>query len=76
VQIDLMAGPAYEWVDVAAEIVRDALDRWLARFRDQYFSLTDVVSFQVMRRGRIKAAFAFDLAFRRAGFELLSDAGR
>ena len=76
VVVDLMADPAYEWVDVAAAMVRDALDRWLARFRDQYFSLTDVVSFEVMRRGRIKAAFAFDSDFRRAGFELLSDAGR
>jgi len=68
---DLMADPAYEWVEVAAELVRDALARWLARFRDQRFSLTDAVSFEVMRRGRIRAAFAFDSDFTRAGFELL-----
>jgi predicted nucleic acid-binding protein len=73
---DLMADPAYEWVDVSADLVRDALARWLARFRDQRFSLTDAVSFEVMRRGRIRAAFAFDADFTRAGFELLSVAGR
>lgn len=69
---DLMADPAYEWVDVPAELVRDALARWLARFRDQRFSLTDAVSFEIMRRGRIRTAFAFDSDFVRAGFELLS----
>ena len=69
---DLMADPAYEWVDVPAHLVRDALTRWLARFRDHRFSLTDAVSFEVMHRGRIRAAFAFDSDFARAGFELLS----
>jgi predicted nucleic acid-binding protein len=69
---DLLADPAYEWVDVPAELVREALSRWLARFRDQRFSLTDAVSFEVMRRARIRGAFAFDSDFVRAGFELLS----
>jgi predicted nucleic acid-binding protein len=73
---DLMADPAYEWVEVTADLVREALARWLARFRDQRFSLTDAVSFEVMRRGRIRSAFAFDSDFTRAGFELLSVAGR
>ena len=73
---DLMADPAYEWADVSPELVRDAVARWLARFRDQPFSLTDAVSFEVMRRGRIRAAFAFDSDFTRAGFELLSAGGR
>lgn len=73
---DLMADPAYEWVDVPAELLRDALVRWLGRFRDQRFSLTDAVSFEVMRRGRIRAAFAFDSDFVRAGFELLHASGR
>jgi predicted nucleic acid-binding protein len=73
---DLLADPAYEWVDVPAELVREALTRWLARFRDQRFSLTDAVSFEVMRRARIRAAFAFDSDFVRAGFELLSTSGR
>lgn len=72
---DLMADPAYEWIDVPAELVRDAVTRWLARFRDQEFSLTDAVSFELMRRGRIRVAFAFDSDFTRAGFELLSVAG-
>ena len=67
----LLDDSAYEWLDVPVALVRDALSAWLERFRDQRFSLTDAVSFAVMRRERLKTAFAFDQDFETAGFQLL-----
>ena len=67
----LLDDPAYEWVDATAELVREAKVRWLDRFRDQTFTLTDAVSFEVMRRLRLSTAYAFDRHFEIAGFELL-----
>jgi len=67
----LLDDPSYEWVDASAALVREAVSAWLERFHDQRFSLTDAVSFEVMRRERIKEAFAFDEHFVTAGFELL-----
>lgn len=67
----LLADPAYDWLDVTAELVRDAASAWLERFHDQAFSLADAVSFEVMRRDKIRTAFAFDRDFVTAGFELL-----
>ena len=49
-------------------LVRDALSAWLERFRDQRFSLTDAVSFEVVRRERLTTPFAFDRDFATAGF--------
>jgi predicted nucleic acid-binding protein len=43
----------------------------LERFGDQEFSLTDAVSFQLMRSHRVTIAFAYDEDFRTAGFGLL-----
>ena len=71
----LLDDVAYQWVGVPPDLVRDAMSAWLHRFRDQRFSLTDAVSFEVMRREKIDSAFAFDRHFVTAGFELLS-AGR
>lgn len=64
----LLADPAYEWIEVTAELVSEASERWLWRFRDQPFSLTDAVSFEVMRRARLTTAFAFDHHFKVAGY--------
>jgi predicted nucleic acid-binding protein len=68
----LLDDPVYQWLDVSADLVRAAADGWLARYHDQDFTLTDAVSFEVMRRGRIRRAFAFDAHFVTAGFELLA----
>lgn len=65
--------PAYDWRDVDLDLVDAAMSGWLERFGDQRFSLTDAVTFALMRRERIKAAFAFDQDFRTAGFTLLGD---
>lgn len=63
--------PAHEWLEVDSALVGHAIARWIVRFADQQFSLTDAVSFEVMRRERIKEAFAFDRRFETAGFTLL-----
>ncbi len=67
----LLGDPSYEWLDVSVALIREAVSRWLERFEDQRFSLTDAVSFEVMRRERLTAAFAFDDHFLTAGFTLL-----
>jgi len=58
------------WAD--QELTEAAVQRWLRKFPTATFSLTDVVSFEVMRREGIKEAFAFDHHFRVAGFGLVT----
>jgi predicted nucleic acid-binding protein len=70
--MQLLDDPAHEWVDVSARLTREAVSRWLARYADQPFSLVNAVSFEVMRRGGVKHAFAFDRHFAVAGFASLS----
>lgn len=67
----LLGDPAHEWHDVAADVVRDACEHWLARFADQRFSLADAVSFELMRRESLTHAFAFDRHFQVAGFAVI-----
>ena len=67
----LLHDTAFEWADVTADLLRRAVTGWLQRFPDQRFSLTDAVSFELMREQRLTHAFAFDQDFVAAGFELL-----
>ena len=67
----LLADPAYDWRDASVDLVSDAVTAWLDRYPDQRFSLTDAVTFELMRRERVTHAFAFDSDFLAAGFELL-----
>ena len=67
----LLTDRSYQWLDGDLALVEESLHRWLERFTDQRFTLTDAVSFEVMRRERITHAFAFDQHFVTAGFELL-----
>jgi uncharacterized protein len=67
----LLDDKAHEWLEVSAELIQEALERWLTRFADQDFSLVDAVSFEVMRREKVSHAFAFDRHFETAGFTLL-----
>jgi predicted nucleic acid-binding protein len=67
----LLADPAYDWRDASVELIADAIAGWLDRYADQRFSLTDAVTFELMRRERLTHAFAFDADFQTAGFELL-----
>lgn len=66
------ADRAYEWRDATMELVDAAFNAWMDRFADQRFSLTDAVTFELMRRERLTDAFAFDDHFRVAGFRLLT----
>ena len=67
----IYADPGHEVLFVDRELESRAVDRWLRPFRDQRFSLTDAVSFEVMRQEGIRTAFALDRHFAVAGFELL-----
>jgi len=66
----LLDDPVYDWVEVSAELLRAATSAWLERYADQRFSLTDAVSFELMRARRVEVAFAYDDDFRSAGFRL------
>lgn len=66
----LAADPSHEVIDVDRELRLAAVERWLRRFNDHDFSLADAVSFEVMRRRRVRKALALDRHFVEAGFEL------
>ena len=67
----LMDDRACDWVEVNNALLERALSHWIDRFGDQRFSLTDAVTFELMRERRITHAFAFDVDFQTAGFVLL-----
>ena len=67
----LLADPSNEWLDVPVALGAEATGAWLERFADQRFSLTDAVSFELMKRERLTEAFAFDRHYVVAGFHLL-----
>lgn len=68
----LLDDPVHEWHAVDAAFASDAVAHWMLRYPDQRFSLTDAASFELMRRERMKQAFAFDKYFETAGFELIA----
>lgn len=53
------------------ELATAAVERWLRRYRDRLLSLTDAVSFEVMRREGLRDAFAYDQDFERVGFTVV-----
>lgn len=65
------ADASHEVVDVDRDLRLAAVERWLRRYADQEFSLTDAVSFEVMRRRRLRRVLALDRHFVTAGFELV-----
>jgi predicted nucleic acid-binding protein len=50
------------------ELVAEDAWAWLRRHDERTYSFVDATSFEVMRRGRIKEALAFDGDFAAAGF--------
>jgi predicted nucleic acid-binding protein len=62
----------FDWIDVTDRLVQAALSSWMTRFSDQSISLTDAVTFEVMRKERLTVAFAFDRHFVVAGYRLLA----
>lgn len=69
--LGVMRDPVFEWIDAGTDIVSRGFSGWIERFPDQRFSLTDAVTFEMMREERITSAFAFDQDFVTAGFSLL-----
>lgn len=68
----LLDDPVYEWIGPSADLVRAAASAWLERYTDQRFTLTDAVSFEVMRQKKVTLAFAFDIHFVTAGYTLVA----
>ena len=62
---------SHEIVFIDRDLERSAIDQWMRRFRDQRLSLTDVVSFEIMRTRRIREALALDEHFELAGFDVV-----
>jgi predicted nucleic acid-binding protein len=68
---ELHRDPTHEVRYPDRDVERAAIDRWLRPFADHRFSLTDAVSFEVMREEGIRQALALDKHFEIAGFALL-----
>lgn len=67
----LRADPSHEVVWATADLTRDATEHWLRSRIGQRISLTDAVSFEVMRREDLRVAFTFDRDFAAAGFAVM-----
>lgn len=63
--------PLYRVISVTRHLESAAVDRWLRPYKDYQFSLTDAVSFEVMRGERIEQALALNRHFEVAGFRVL-----
>ena len=66
---DHLASDEIVWLNTTRDDWHEAL-RWLEKFADQKVSFTDCLSFSLMRREGLVAAFSFDHHFELAGFEL------
>ena len=67
----VLASVSIAVVSPAVDLIATALDRWIHGFRGQPFSLCDAVSFEIMRRERIRDVLALDRHFKIAGFNIL-----
>lgn len=63
-------------VTSSSDLEHVAIKDWLVAYADQDFSLTDAVSFAVMRRRGITKAITLDAHFASAGFNVAPAAGR
>ena len=72
-----IAREALRWIDAQIPIIQvDEVDEAagraiLDRYADKDFSLTDAISFAVMDRLHLRAAFAFDRHFAQYGLDVL-----
>jgi uncharacterized protein len=64
----LMNSPSVLLVHVDEDLFHESW-RYFSRHRDKRYSLTDCVSFVVMKRMKLKSALTFDQHFVQAGFE-------
>ncbi len=63
--------PAYRVITSTRELESDATARWLRPFGEHRFSITDAVSFEVMRLEGITEALSLDHHFEIAGYRTL-----
>lgn len=54
-----------------ADLESLAIDRWLRRHAELPLSLTDAVSFEVMRIRGLRQAFTLDRHFEKVGFRIM-----
>jgi predicted nucleic acid-binding protein len=64
------ADPLYQVTRVDRDLETAAADLWLRKF-EQRFSLTDAVSFEIMRHESLSNALALDHHFEAAGYNLI-----
>lgn len=64
----LMTSPAVRFLHVDEEIFTEGW-RWFSRYTDKRYSLTDSISFALMKRLKLRTALTFDHHFTQAGFE-------
>ena len=65
---DVLRSSRYQLVFTDLELLNGGLAK-MARFSDKRLSLTDCVSFELMEKLGLPAAFTFDREFRDCGFE-------
>jgi predicted nucleic acid-binding protein len=61
---------AYEWHGVDAALLEAVHQSWFSRLGGARISLTDAVSFELMKREKLRVAFAYDTDFELAGYAL------
>lgn len=66
--LDAVRQPPNRVEYATAEREEAAVDRWLRRYSDQRFSLTDAISFVVMEELEVREALTLDRHFATAGF--------
>jgi uncharacterized protein len=66
----LQADTRFDFVPASAAAIESGL-RMYEQHQDKHWSLTDCISFQVMRQERISQALTADHHFEQAGFEIL-----
>ncbi len=67
---DLLGSPHHQLLFVDADLLEGGLMH-MQRLADKRLSLTDCISFEVMRRLSLAGAFAFDDDFRACGYPML-----
>ena len=67
-----MQSPSIEFIHVDEALFYEGW-QYLQKHADKAYSLTDCISFVVMKQRRIKTALTFDRHFVQAGFEKLPE---
>jgi predicted nucleic acid-binding protein len=66
----LLTSPAIEMVDIERPLLEQGWE-YFVRHHDKTYSLTDCISFVVMKREAILEALTFDAHFTQAGFQIV-----